>query len=188
MKCNCLVVFVLICLASANVFAAESEGQEQSIDIKKTHWGVELDMMPGGPEGGSMLPFVFLSMDRIQASLGFNLYHFNDSLTGASPDHVWQGEGRLTYRFDMAPWTYLDTGMDYSWTWGTQGGGKIGTNYSTGPMIGLTRQFPHTGFFFTAFVVVAQYINVDAPEAATPSKGTGWGFFENGGVGVRYLF
>lgn len=171
-------------LTSARVQAAEES--DTQIDLKETHLGVELDMMPGGPEQGSMLPFFIVTRDHFMASLGGNLYHFNDKLQGIT--HFWQGEARLAYRMDLASWTYLDTGWDYSWQWGTQTGAPMGTNYSTGPMLGLTRQFPHTGFFFTAFVVVAQYIHVNAPNASTPSNGTGWGFFENGGVGVRYLF
>lgn len=177
-------VMITTSLTSSKIFAAEES--ETNLDLKATHLGVELDMMPGGPEQGSMLPFVFVQQDRFMASLGFNLYHFNDQFQGVT--HFWQGEGRLGYRVDLASWTYIDTGWDYSWQWGTQTGGAMGTNYSTGPMVGLSRQFPHTGFFFTAFVVVAQYVNVNAPMASQPSKGTGWGFFENGGVGVRYFF
>ncbi len=185
-------LIALALLVAGTSFAFAEEGKEATDNDATnpyshgTHLGVELDMMPGGPENGSMLPFFLLQHDKFLFSLGGNFYTFDDQLQGKT--RYWQGETRLTYRQTIADWSYLDIGLDFSWQWGTQTGKSMGGNWSSGPMIGLTRQFPHTAFYFTAFVVVAQYIDVNAAGASTASAGTGWGFFENGGVGIRYLF
>ncbi len=178
---------MILCLFGSQSFASSnSSAAEDMASLSKGHLGVELDMMPGGPEQGSMLPFITYETDKVIFSLGGNNYGFNDSFGGKT--NFWQGEARASYRFNIAEHSFLDLGVDFSWQWGTQGGSPMGTNYSTGPMIGFSRQFPGTPVFFTAFVVVAQYLRVNAPEAASPSQGSGVAYFNNGGIGIRYMF
>ena len=164
--------------------AENGESSKDNFDLSKGHIGLELDMMPGGPENGSMLPFVTWENDLWIFSLGGNFYHFNDDFNGKT--NLWQAEARVNHRLNISRNSFLDLGIDFSWQCGTQNGASAGSNYSTGPMIGFSRQFPGTNVFFTAFVVVAQYMNVNSPQLST--RGNGWAFFENGGVGIRYAF
>jgi hypothetical protein len=178
-----LVGVVFLLLAETSAFSAETM-KEQEFDLSSGHVGVELDMMPGGPLNGSMLPFITYETDKLIFSLGGNYYQFSDKYQGGT--NFWQGEARANYRLNFVPNTFIDVGVDYSWQWGSQNGNSLGKNYSTGPMIGISRQFPHTNVLISVFVVAVQYVCIEAPDAQ--QSGQGWGYFENGGVGIRYLF
>ena len=174
--------FAVLALIIASIVSANVSAAEEDFNLAAGHFGVELDMMPGGQEQGSMLPFVTYETDRYIFSLGGNYYQFSDKLWGDT--HFWQGEARAAIRRTIAPLSFLDLGFDYSVQWGKQGGNGVGTNFSVGPLVGFSRQFPHTNVFFTAFVEPIQYMNVFSSQ----SKGTGFAYFNNGGIGVRYMF
>ena len=113
-------------------------------------------------------------------TLGAGNYQTKDAQNGNT--NITQLEFKAAYRSEITNFTYIDVGWDYSWNNGYQPKMNPNVDYTTGPMIGLVRHFPH--FLLTAFVMPVQYqYNRDNGNSVK-----GWSFLENGGVGVVYLF
>lgn len=157
-----------------------AQAQETDPNMEHAHFGIQMDMMPGGPLGGSMMVSGTVQSKDYFGTLGAGAYVNNDKVNGDTK--AFQLETRLGVRHEIADYTWLDFGWDYSTNAGSAPGQHPAHDMSTGPLIGLTRHFPH--FLITAFVMPIQY----QQNNDTGNHGHGFSMFENGGIGFVYLF
>ena len=181
-----LFIAGLLLVTSLSAFA-----EDEKFDLATGHWGVEVDMMPGGATLGSMQVSAAYETDQWLATLGWNQYHQNAVSSGSSQSPAYtqaQQEFKIAKRYSVAPYSYLDLGWDYSWSSGTDNtGGSVNKDYTTGPMVMFSRQFPNSHVMFEAFVIPYQYSSTNDSSTGFVEQ-TGYQILMNGGVGIVYLF
>ena len=153
---------------------------EDNFDLSTPHWGAEIVMMPGGPLNGAMMTSVVFESTGFEAALGFNFYETR----GTQSNEQQAFELRAAKRYEVGRLSYLNLGIDYAPTWGSSSGQSIAGNYTVGPYVGFSRQFPNSNVLFTVFVVPYEYQYTNS----TTGPLIGSAYFLDGGIGIDYLF
>ena len=103
-----LVALSLLLLVGSRA-ASAVELDDPTLD--NFHWGVEYDMMPGGPLGGSMMASVALLNKNWNFTAGAGYDYARDKKNGNQS--LVQFEFKAARRNEIADYTYFDYGWDY---------------------------------------------------------------------------
>jgi len=96
-------------------------------------------------------------------------------------------ESRFGYRINGGNYNYFSFGVDYQVPIiSEEGGSHFSGSYLLGPYVGFQRYFPGTPVMLTFFIMPAAYFHQAAPDSANTVNA--WQFFQQGGLGVSYLF
>ena len=174
------MVFLSCLIVVGLPMAAVAGGTDNDPSLERFHWGVEFDMMPGGPAGGSMMVSAAFENKNWAFTAGAGYDYAQDKRNGNQS--LLQLEFKGAHRAEIADYTFMDLGWDYSPNAGSAPGMSPGRDFTTGPYVGLTRHFPH--FLLTGFVMPVQYQY--SRDGNNPVKG--FSILENGGIGLVYLF
>jgi len=96
-------------------------------------------------------------------------------------------DARAGYRINAGNYNYFSLGVDmHNSVFQVNNGSHFSGTYFLGPYVGFQRYFPNTPVMLTVFLMPVTYNHQTSPDQL--NNVNAWQFFQQGGLGIAYLF
>ncbi len=168
---------------------ATAPASDPPYSLEPVRFGVEIELMPGGPLGGSMQTSFSLQNRSWEVYMGasfFESHGYGDPGSSNGSNQQVNLELRAGKRFFVGYDNYITAGVDYAPVVGTGNGiSQFPRSFTVGPYIGFAHQIRHSPVLITAFVIPYEF---QSYATANNSTYTATAIFLDGGIGIDYLF